>query len=320
MQERIKILDLVAQGKLSAEQADLLLDALESQTQPKVDGKAAWDRATAEIKSFGSQMSSVLAQSMTELRRGLETNLTNLSFGDHIAISLEREFAEETRSIRLDSVNGRIRVERWSRPYVRMYVQADVRAEDQDKAREVLEQAVQVTETDDQASIRVLNRWDGARVHGGRIDLYIPESLTELSLQTRNGAIFVDHATVDLLKLETLNGQIHLEHITAHELHASTQNGSIQLNDSIQDITQEVYAESKNGSVTVRGLPTTIPVRGQAKSLAGVVQVSHPAFIAQYENNHRKNACTFELKDALEEVDKNISVYLETKNGKISVQ
>ncbi|WAH38481.1 SHOCT-like domain-containing protein [Alicyclobacillus dauci] len=319
MQERLKILELLAEGKLTAEQADLLLEALEEKSQPKGDGKAAWDRAAAELKSFGAQLSSVLTQSVSEIRRGLETNLTNLSFGDTLAVTYEHEFANDVERIRIESANGRIRVEQWSQPYIRMYVQADVRTDEQDKAKEILEQAVQTTVIGNDASVRLLNRWDGAKIYGGRIDLYVPEGLDRLALHTKNGAIFIDHVNANNILLETINGQIHVHHVNAQSLRTTTQNGGIQLHHAIQANSQEIYAESKNGAIALRGLPSDVLLRGQAKSLMGIVQVSNPAYEVHYEQD-RKNICTFESDPQTESEASPISVYLESKNGKISVQ
>ncbi|GMA59893.1 DUF4097 family beta strand repeat-containing protein [Alicyclobacillus fastidiosus] len=320
MQERLKILELVAEGKLTAEQADLLLEALTDKSKGKADGKTAWDKAANDLKGIGSQLSSVIAQSMTELRRGLETNLSNLSFGDHIAASVEREFSADMKALRVETTNGRIRVERCSGPHIRMYVQADVRVDEQDKAKELLEQAIQVTETGQEVDLRFLQRVDGARVAGGRIDLYVPDHLQNLVVHTRNGDIFVHRATVQTLELDSTNGQIHVHHARAEVVRATSQNGLIQLHDALQTSTSELYAESKNGTIQLRGLPSDRALRGKALSSVGTVQVSHPELDVVYDSEHRPNSCTFRLKEEPEETSSFISVYLETKSGKISVQ
>lgn len=320
MHERLKILELVAEGKLTAEQADLLLEALTDKTKGKSDAKATWDKAAGDLKGIGSQLSSVIAQSMTELRRGLETNLSNLSFGDHIAASVERAFSPDMKALRVETTTGRIRVERWSGPHIRMYVQADVRADEQDKARELLEQAIQVTELGQEVDLRFLHRVDGARVAGGRIDLYVPDHLQHLVIHSRNGDIFVHRAEVQTLELDTTNGQIHVHHAKAEVVRATSQNGSIQLHDAVQTSTNELYAESKNGTIQLRGLQSDRAVRGKALSGGGTVQVTHPDLDVVYDSEHRPNSCTFRLKQEPEETSSFISVYLETKNGRISVQ
>ncbi|MFD1677712.1 DUF4097 family beta strand repeat-containing protein [Alicyclobacillus fodiniaquatilis] len=320
MHERRKILELVAQGKLTPEQAELLLEALQDNAPPKTDSKIAWDKATAELKTLGSQMSSVVAQSMSELRRGLETNLNNLSFREHIAASYEHEFAPTVQSLRIESQNGRIRVQQWTQPHIRIYVQADVRADEQNRAKDILTQAVQISDTDHDANIRFLDRWEGTRIHGGRIDVYMPEQIENLELETKNGSIFIDHTRADSIELDTLNGTIHIQAAHARTLRTKTQNGEIHLYDTIADFTQQLHAESKNGAIKLRGLPTFTAVHGQAKTSIGTVHVKHAGYTAYYEQEHRKNACTFKPNDDTLFSEPVTSVYLETRNGNITVQ
>lgn len=320
MEERRKILELIAEGKLTAEQADLLLDALEQQGREKPDGKVAWDKATAEMKTFGSQMSSVIAQGMSDLRRGIETNLVNMQFGDFIATSFEQEFPEHIRSLHVESVNGKIRVERWTQPNIRMYVQADVRMDEQMQAKELLEKAVRTNVTGEQVAVELLSRVEGARVNGVRIDLYIPDSLQSLSLKTRNGAIFIDHVEAVHATMETVNGQIRADHVRAKHLRLMTQNGAINLVDVLSDDTDELYAESRNGAILLRGIPSKSAIQGQAKTVNGNVHIAHPSLTTTYETETRRNQCTFERSAVDTDITQEISVYLETKNGKISVQ
>ncbi|GEO26883.1 hypothetical protein AAC03nite_26680 [Alicyclobacillus acidoterrestris] len=320
MQERLKILELVAEGKLTVEQADLLLDALQEKSKDKSESKASWDKATNDLKSIGSQLSSVIAQSMTELRRGLETNLANLSFGDHIATAVEREFATDIQALRVNASNGRVRVERWSAPYIRLYIQADVRADEQDKAKELLEQAMVISETEHQVDLRLLHRVDGARVGGIRIDVYVPETLDNITVETRNGDIFINRACATTINVESTNGQIHIHHGEADILRSTTQNGSIVLHDSLSVRTKEVYAESRNGSIQVRGIPGDTPVRGKAITAAGTIQISHPDLDVSDSSEHRRNSCSFRTKEMTDDVTPSVSVYLETKNGRINVQ
>lgn len=320
MEERKKILALVAEGKLTAEQADLLFDALADKSKSKTDGKMAWDKATAELKSIGSQMSNVLMQSFSELRRGLETNLPNLSFGDHVSTSSEHEFTGDIRTLLLESGNARIRVERWSQPTVRLYVQADVRAEEQEAARAILGSAVQTSEANDEVSIRFVNRSEGSRVFNGRIDLYVPDHVESVSIETRNGGIFVHHAALKSLRVETVNGKIHVEDASAHSINLTTQNGGIHLIHSISSVAKDIFAQTRNGAITVRGIDPEMPVYGQAKSTAGTVTIANPKYTAVYEDTSRKNACTFGTSESVAPGDDGVSVYLESRNGSINIQ
>lgn len=329
MDERQKILELVADGKLSPEQANLLLDALTQKSQTKVDGKVAWDKATAELKSIGSQMSNAFMQSLTELRRGVETNLSNISFGEHISTSLEEEFSEHIQSLFVESQNARIRVQRWSKPYARLYVQAEVRAEDQDAAHNALENAVSYTTADESASIRFVNRLEGTRIVGGRVDIYVPETFGQLAIETKNGGIFLHHVHVGALRVETVNGKIHIENVQSKTINLSTQNGGIHILSTIDAQTRDVIAQTRNGAIVVRGIDTATPLRGEAKSAAGQVQVSDVRYVVEYETDAgRKMACTFHPNDAPEPnveavadaAAEPVSVYLESKNGSIYIQ
>lgn len=321
MQERLRILELIAEGKITPEQGELLLGALESKSDKRADGKAAWDKASAELKSIGAQVSSALAQGMMELRRGIELNVTQMPFGDFVATSHETEFPADVQSLRIESTNGRVRIERWTQPYIRIYVQADIRVEEQSVAKELLAEAIHTHVSGTEAAMTLLPRIEGARLGGVRIDVYVPIGLETVSVKTRNGAIFADHIETGRLDLDTINGQIRAEHLRTKTLRAVTQNGGVQMLDVVGAMTTNIEAMSRNGAIVLRGIPDTTTVRGRAKTVNGTVQIVPSSFVTMYENEPRRNECTFERTEtASSDEERLLSVYLETKNGKISVQ
>ncbi|WP_067624321.1 SHOCT-like domain-containing protein [Alicyclobacillus acidiphilus] len=319
MEERMKILQLVAEGKLTPEQADMLLDALDNKQSPKNDSKMAWDRATDELKSLGTQMSSALMQGLSELRRGLEVNLSNLTFGETVNASVEHEFPAGIDTLHVTTTNARVRLEHWTQPFVRVYVHADVRVEEPHRAKEELQAAVVTSAVDGQAILELRTNTERAKIGSSRIDVYLPDSMRTVTVKSRNGATFADHIEVQELSLDTVNGQLRLDHTKCVTMRLTTQNGSIHLFNALCDEARDLFATSRNGAIHVNGLPSSIPIQGTAKTINGNVQVVHPSLTVLYDRDDRKNHCTFERGQMGDEVN-GLSVYLETKVGKITVQ
>lgn len=319
MEERMKILQLVAEGRLTAEQADMLLDALENKESDKNDARVAWDKATDELKSLGSQMSSALMQGLTELRRGLEVNLNHFTFGDAVNASVEHEFPESIQSLHVTTTNARVRLERWTQPFVRVYVHSDVRVDEPHRAKEELQAALVARVLDDQATLELRTNTEGAKLGSARIDVYLPDTLANLTVKTRNGATFADHVNAREMILDTVNGQLRLDHTRCEVMRLTTQNGSVHLFNALGEQARELFATSRNGSIHINGLPDTGAVLGHAKTTTGAVHVTTPSLTTVYNPEDRHRECKFERLPSSED-EPTLNVYLETRIGKITVQ
>lgn len=158
--------------------------------------------------------------------------------------------------IRLEGRNGRITVEAWSRPEVRLQITRNVRAESKSRAEELMKRLQSDVEIRGHR-IRIVSRfpklaeriglWDllGQRVASAQIhySLQVPAE-TDLVLETTNGEVRV-HGTNGRLDATTTNGGIRAGEIRGR-LTLSTTNGEIQLS----GISGTATAHTTNGSVT----------------------------------------------------------------------
>lgn len=317
MNERLKILDLLKEGKITVEQADLLLEAVAEKESVSTQRYPQWEKTAAELKSLGSQVSSLVSQTLGEVKRGLETQLDIWPFHDTISVTVERELpAAET--LALETINGKIRVETWDEPFTRVYIRGEVRAEEGDDPAQLLEEAITQTGTERHVQIRVAHKGGRRGVAGAAIDVYLPKSFDLLTLNTKNGNIQLERTTCREISADTLNGSVTGVQVAAERLRCCTANGKIDLNDSVHATTRSVYLTSKNGMVSLNGIDADCNCAGKVRTSLGIVDIDGDDLEIAYEDSRRKNAATFCSRNNGHNAVTDI--YCETKNGRVFVR
>lgn len=155
----------------------------------------------------------------------------------------------------IGSQNGRITVEAWNRPEVRVQITRIVRANDEKRARELLKD-VQADVSLGPNRIDVRSRypkrtetvgfWDvlGQRVTSMNIHYYVQVPVaTDLVLETSNGDLQVKGTSGDL-DGQTVNGGIEVRSVSG-PVEVSTTNGNIRL----ASVSSTTHAETTNGEV-----------------------------------------------------------------------
>ena len=168
----------------------------------------------------------------------------------------ERVFAfEPGGKINIENRNGRLTVEAWSKPEVRIQITRSVRVGDAKKAEELLKDLKAEVEIRG-GRIEIVSRfpkrqesigiWEilGQKVASLQIHYYlqVPRE-TDLTLETTNGGIRVRGVRGEI-EGTTTNGEIDVAQ-SEGEIHLATTNGGIQL----RNISGEASARTTNGSV-----------------------------------------------------------------------
>jgi DUF4097 and DUF4098 domain-containing protein YvlB len=322
MEERMKILGLLQEGKITAEQAELLLRAVSENASSKDTSRSKsgqWEKTATELKSLKTQMTSLMSQTISEVKRSIETQIDVWPFGEFVSSTVEHSFTPGITELNLVTTQGKVHVESWDGPTIRAYIRAEVRPMEGGTAKQVLEDALEIRETDNRASLQIL-RPEGRRVIGPTsIDLFIPNlSNLALSVESKNGSIHADKIEISSLDAKTHNGSVIVTHSKLFTLEVETHNGHIEIRDSVGLDTQRVNASSKNGTVTLTGIHPGLSCIGKARTTLGHIDVDERAFECTYEDARLRNRASFRL--VVPEATRETRMELETKHGKISIR
>jgi len=238
----------------------------------------------------------------------------------------------------IESQNGRIVVEAWDRPQIRVQITRTVRAGDEARAKELMKGLrADVEVRPDQLSIKSryprvrenVGIWDliGGRVAALQVHYYlqVPRN-TSFSLETSNGEVRVRGTRGDL-EAATVNGDVEITGVGG-SLELQTTNGEIRL----AGIQGSAVAETTNGGITA-GF-ASVAERGTVDlgTTNGNVEVTLPAALrASFEavtTNGRVSLNGFEIKHRGTITSKSVlgviggggaRVALRTTNGNIDV-
>jgi len=199
----------------------------------------------------------------------------------------------------IESTNGRIGVEAWDRDEVRVQITREVRAADDDQARQLMrELKADVTVNPDEIHIesiypkkqKVVGLWDliGHGVRSVNIHYYLQvPRRTSLDLNTTNGAIRV-RAVEGKVAVATTNGDVDVSQVKG-SLSAHTTNGEVRL----ARIEGPADAETTNGSVAVELASLPPQGRMQMETTNGNIALTLPrelhADVAAETTNGRVN-------------------------------
>lgn len=324
MQDRQKILQLLQEGKITVEQADLLIAAIEDTSNVKATSAKGDKNPLDDLKNIGSQLSATIAQSLTELRRNVEQQWDNWSpFGGSPSVlaSTEMNLPESIQNLFVETTNGEIQVVSWDEPYIRLYIRGRVKSESVLEGKRLLNQSLQVSQTETNYELVV--------IHGGKdgvnqasVDIYVPSSLKALTLHSQNGHLQLDAAHIQDLQAETVNGSISLSRVMAEKIRLVTHNGNVNVYSSITKEAHNVYVSARNGTIDMKGIDATIPFTGTAKTALGRVDISGEGWTVEYDDSLRKRSARFEQTPSYADpgMENTTRIFLETRHGGINVR
>lgn len=238
----------------------------------------------------------------------------------------------------IESQNGRIVVEAWDRPQIRVQITRTVRAGDEARAKELMKGLRADVEVRSN-QLRIVSRYPRVRenlgiwdILGGRVAalqvhyyLQVPRN-TSFSLQTSNGEVRVRGTRGDV-EAVTVNGDLVFSGVNG-SLEIQTTNGEVRLS----GIQGSATAQTTNGGITATF--SSVPPRGAVDlgTTNGNVDVTFPkslrALFEATTTNGRVSINGFEIKTRGPITSKSIrgiiggggaNVTLRTTNGNVDV-
>lgn len=256
--ERKRILKLVEEGQLSADEAIMLLEALESkksdteqqgQETPSKDFHQAGDEEEGKKKTYkqSSTMGKFGDFIESALQKIKEFDL-DFNFGPPVEVNhifQHRDVLME--EIDVDIANGEMKFIPWDEQDVRVECRAKVYGEKgQEEARKTFLKNVHFSI--DGGKMRFTVQKKQLKVN---TVFYIPRSeYDEVRLRMFNGPITGEHMNVRSFKAKTANGNIAISDFVSKELEMETANGHITAENSKAS---KCEAETLNGTVKLDG-------------------------------------------------------------------
>ncbi|HAI87656.1 MAG TPA: hypothetical protein DCL63_11770 [Firmicutes bacterium] len=278
-EERKIILDLLAEGRITADEAEQLLDALD-ETDPydlsdsgqadQVDqgdlgdlgdlGDQLGARADAIAGDLSDRLSkavSEMAEAGQELPDRLARTLGSM-FGSlgwplgPAGVQAEQTFESEmpadctVSAIDFATLNGSVKLTGWDRPGYKVVARARVKgAETASEAQRRLAAGLGLSL---QGGVMRVECTDQALRNSLSIEACVPRASTyDIKVNTRNGSAKVESLTARSMEVHSANGRVVLEDVAARNATASARNGSVNASGDLGD----ANLETANGSVSV---------------------------------------------------------------------
>ncbi len=288
-EEQKLILKMVEEGKITADEAAALLEAV-GQDEPKTaspdDENDVWEKLSKQgdefahkvehaADRFSKSLEAKLEGGMAERLSSLPKLLSKIPF---VLGAEQHEFTQEFSGtfaadadalpVRLSTTNGRIEVNGWEQDHYKLTVIQRVRGKDRDTARGRM---IEIPLAEGAADARdlVLAPETSSEVTIS-YQLFLPKKNPyEIVLTTSNGRIQTAYVNARSVVVDTTNGGIELRQIRAGSVEARTNNGSNVLdyveaetikqesgNGSLRQaaLARETYCRTTNGSVKVSPL------------------------------------------------------------------
>lgn len=289
MQERTRILKLVEEGKLTAEEAIILLESLE---KDKREEKAREEEMVTAISTeviqeqqSGQSSQSSSAKQSTSFKNNIldfvESALQkikdfDLDFNFGSSVTIQHIFQQSSpyiQDIDIDVANGQVKVLPWNERDVKIECEAKVyHADNQEEARKSFLQ--EVLFSIDSGKLRFSVQKKQLKVNA---TIYVPEAeYDKLSVRMFNGPINGEALQVKTVKLKSANGSITIDRLRSDEVEIETANGHIKLSGCYA---KEVEAETINGLIEVTGQVEKLDVQSFNGNIVGDISNSTPRSI-----------------------------------------
>ncbi|MCD5325865.1 MULTISPECIES: DUF4097 family beta strand repeat-containing protein [Pontibacillus] len=255
-EERKRILTMLQEGKISTEEAEELIDALdyaseveEDQDEPvslskKVDWNANQGQKAYDSGSTKQRFKSLVGEAFKKIKNvDLDFNFGSYQSVHHIFQHQGVDF----QNIYIDVANGNVTMKPWKEADLRLECQAKVyQVNNQDEARERFMDLKNFIVDEKNLRFEVKSKKMKTDV-----TLWVPEKAYEdVSLRVFNGKIEAEGLPAQDLDMKTSNGDLVVRNMSGREWELSTSNGSITAEQVTCD---DLETEMMNGSVTLKG-------------------------------------------------------------------
>lgn len=292
MEERKMILQMIEEGKITAEEGLALLEALEKADRKENDSGSAHQQkeqteqfnklkedlhdATERIIGSANKGASKLVDLFGKAMQKLQNIDVDFDFDFSFGGVKVKETYEinpfEVKDLYFSTSNGSIRCKSWEKGFAQIDVTAQVtKAKDEEEAREKLLKNIEQRKGNEQYSF-FLKEKKGMRVS---LEIYLPNRMYEaLRLETNNGSVRLQGLEIEKVVIETSNGSIRIHDLQGEYVEGKTSNGRIQY----QDVhVQKSELKTSNGSIHALGRLQTLQcetTNGSIRIEQGQVQQS----------------------------------------------
>jgi len=264
--EKMMILKMLDEGKITLEEANELLETLEAGPEGTETANEDW---TSDFKRGLQGLKNGMEKGISEAREGLQEGKKEVeketeglggllksifeSFstgfsgpGYSFTDRQQGTFSEDRVEVVMDSRNGSIDIGPAEGSEYEMTVESRVRGESEDKARKIKEKGLEIHEENNRLLIRVKERAIVANVR-----LRLPqEKIYDLKLDTSNGRIEARGLNTERVEGDTSNGRVVFEDMKGKIFRGETSNGRVEIK---QIKGEELIADTSNGSVFIQG-------------------------------------------------------------------
>ncbi|MGE7761779.1 DUF4097 family beta strand repeat-containing protein [Peribacillus sp. NPDC097895] len=261
-EERKKILEMIQDGKLTAEEAMGLLEDLEKASQESeakeqklqnelstvvVDKKSEGSTQDTFKKNIQSSKEKIIDFVESAFKKIKETDL-DFNFGKSVEVShIFQHDYDFLNEVDVDIANGKVKIATWNQKDVRVECHAKVyRVEDIEEARKNFLEEVEFSIEDGKMKFKV-------REKAIKVDtiMYIPrKEYEDIHVRLFNGAITTESLKSENLKAKTANGAIHIMQGKGDSCELETGNGMITISDTNFN---DLEAETLNGAINAAG-------------------------------------------------------------------
>lgn len=247
--ERLMILQMVADKKITASEGAELLRALDAQEEAEAPCAAG---ATPEPKSSPRVTVSGLGSGLSALFDEVIERVTGV-LGDingprySFPTEINGVFTADVVPLRIFSGSGQVEVKSWDEPGYRAQILVKARAINETEARRRAEEAYLVTATESAFQLETNRRfdWSDVTVH---VTLFLPKDRSyRLETRTGNGDIRLEGLTFTEAVANSGNGRITVRGITADRLYLKSGNGPVEVDGDIMDL----EATTGNGALKI---------------------------------------------------------------------
>lgn len=259
-EERKRILNMVKEGKLSVNEALVLLDELSSPEDKSKEKEELFGELSTSVKfeevkkddpfsqqKYHSTKEKIFEFVDTAIKKIKDFDL-DINFGHSVDIShIFQQSDVYLKEVDMDIANGSVKIVPWEQNDVRVECEAKVyRVETQDEARSTFLKDVTFAIEGQKLRFATQQKWMKIQAV-----VYIPQAQYDsVKVRMFNGSIDSENLQVEKYNVKTANGKINMLNLTSKYVDAETANGQIELsNGNIE----EFDAETINGAIKVDG-------------------------------------------------------------------
>ncbi|EMT38360.1 DUF4097 and DUF4098 domain-containing protein YvlB [Thermoanaerobacter thermohydrosulfuricus] len=257
-EEKELILKMLEEGKITAEEAAQLLEAIEGEEffyEEELEEVEEKEKANKKEESF-SKLEEIpfkieekidkAISTVREKEREISTfertvdRLLDTFLGISLGKTIEKEFrcdsVAENTNIRIEGRNGEIYIETWEEEYASITTRYVVPRNGEEEIIYNCQNGI--LEVKKTPKIKALS-----------VKMYLPKvKYKNITLSTTNGRISIEGIEGESLQAYTTNGSIYLEEIKSYQIENHTTNAKIEVDDAT---CERVVCRTSNGSIAV---------------------------------------------------------------------